>query len=194
MSKASEAKFVLATWLMDMSCQASKNLLQSKIATSPVPEHFSLECIFAEVDSCVSQVLSVLDPISSGTEGSLISSHVLRKKLLKSELPLHDNHRSQLPDLIYQEFQFLLLHLSSGDYLNARNRFLHFVMSLPLISLEKKQSTACKEIDAMDKHGKWYQAFLISSGPKSSLVHFMVRLCLHPLIYICSICLNPNLQ
>ncbi len=194
MSKASETKFVLGTWLTDISCQASKSLLQSKIATSPVPEHFSLERMFAEVDSCVSQVLSVVDPISSGTESSLISSDTLRKKLLKSELPLHDKHRCQLPDLIYQEFQFLLSDLSAGDYLNARNRFLHFAMSLPLISLEEKKSTACKEIDAMDKHGKWYQAFLISSSPKSSLVHFMVRICLHLLISICSTFLNSKFQ
>ncbi len=165
-----------------MSCQAATKLLHSN--SQLCVESFRLDDIFAHVQDCITKVISVLDPTLSDKDSttlsvkdsSLLQPHSLQQKLLDSDLPLREEHRSQLPDLIHREFQFVLSDLSSGDVLNARKRYMNFARSLPLISLKDKDSSACKAVDAMDCHGKWYQAFVISSSPKSTLVHFMVSL------------------
>lgn len=157
-----------------MSCQAATKLLHSN--SQLCVESFRLDDIFAHIQDCITKVISVLDPTLSDKDSSLLQPHSLLQKLLDSDLPLREEHRSQLPDLIHREFQFVLSDLSSGDVLNARKRYTNFARSLPLISLKDKDSSACKAVDAMDCHGKWYQAFVISSSPKSTLVHFMVSL------------------
>ena len=168
--------FDFKSWLVNISCQASKRLFQTKNNGSQFVSSFSLDSIFTLGKDCISQVLSVLDPTLSGTLSSLVSQDKIQSELFNFELPLLDEHRSQLPDLICQVLQIFLSDLSAGAHCNAKNHLSIFTKGLSLISSKGKLSSGFREIDAMDSHGSWYQAFEISSNSKSSLIHFMVRI------------------
>jgi hypothetical protein len=172
----SDKKFDFKSWLTNISCQASKKLFQTKNDGSQSVGSFSLDGIFTLGKECISQVLSVLDPTLSGTLSFLVSHDKIQSDFFNSELPLFEEHRSRLPDLICQVFQNFLSDLSAGAHCNAKNNLSIFTKSLSLISTKGKNSAAFREIDAMDSHGSWYQAFEISSNSKSSLIHFMVRI------------------
>ena len=167
--------FDLPSWLIAISSKASKQLFQANIGSSKLAGNFSLDDIFAHGQDCISQVLCVLDPKASGVMSCVLPPLDLQRELFHSGLPLPAEHWSRLPDLICTDFQHLLSDLSCGSLSNAKQRLSFFTRSLPLISVKARQSVAaCEEVDAMDKTGQWYQAFVISSDSKSSLVHFMV--------------------
>ena len=172
--KFSKDTFDLPSWLTTISSKASKKLFEANITSSKLVPNFSLDDIYALGQDCISLVLAVLDPKSSGVVSSVLPPLDLQKELFHSGLPLPAEHCSRLPDLICKEFQHVLLDLCSVDYSSARKRLSLFTKSLPLISLKAKQSVACEEVDAMDKTGQWYQAFVVTSNSKSSLIHFMV--------------------
>ncbi len=116
----------------------------------------------------------MLDSSPTGVVNSLLNFRDLERELFKSDMSLSVEHRSQLLDLICDCFQQFLSALSSGAHSEAKRHFTLYARHLPLISLKGKQPGVCEEIDAMDKYGKWYQAFVIKSSLQSSLIHFMV--------------------
>ena len=172
--KISSKQFDLSSWLADISCQASQKLFQENVSCSAVAGKFSLDDILAHGQLSISRVLSALEPSSSGPVHSLICFQDLLSNLFNSALHLSDELSSQLPDLICDCFQQFLSHLNSGALPQAQKCLTLYARLLPLIALRGEQPGVCEEIDAMDKYGKWYQAFVIKRSPESYLVHFMV--------------------
>ena len=133
-----------------------------------------MENMFSHSQDCITRALSVLDPTPAGVVKSLLNLQNLQKALFNTDLSLSSEQRAQLLDLICNCFQNFLSDLKSGALSQAKKHLYLYARHLPLIS-SKQLDEVCAEIDAMDKYGKWYQAFVIRSGPQSSLIHFMVR-------------------
>ena len=115
------------------------------------------------------EVLALLCP--SGDRGAFFSAMKvpqIEAHFFKN-LPMSDAWAAQLPEFICAEIERVLTCVNNSEKAAAFEHLSTVLRIMPLLLIRD----VFEEVDAMNKQGKWFQAFIVRATPSSKKIHFM---------------------
>jgi hypothetical protein len=130
--------------------------------------------IIEEACKNVSEVIALLfPPGQSGT--SIFAANKLPVRLQQLEasffknLPMSQPWTTHLPEFVCSEIESMLKFVEQSAKASAFDTFLTIARIIPLLLIRE----SFEEVDAMNKQGKWFQAFVVHATPSIKKIHFM---------------------
>jgi hypothetical protein len=157
--------FDLNHWVTSIVIAAAQSRFKSKMALSESFNHTIIE----QACNDLGGVLELIYP--SGIQGSFFSASKVQaiEAYFFKTLPISEAWSDQLPAFICSEIERMLSFVEKSDKAAAFETFSTVLRIMPLLLLRD----TFEEVDAMNKQGKWFQAFVIHATASVKKIHFM---------------------
>ena len=161
--------FDLNHWVTTIIITSAHSRFKSKMALSESLHPGFNHSLIEQACSCVGEVLALL--CTSGDPGAFFSAVKLPQieAHFFKNLPMSDAWAAQLPEFICTEVERMLACVDKSEKAAAFEHLSTVLRIMPLLLIRD----VFEEVDAMNKQGKWFQAFVVSGTASSKKVHFM---------------------
>lgn len=166
---SSAVGFDLNHWVTTIVITAARSRFKSKMALAESLHPGFNHGIIEQACSDVGEVLGLL--LSSSSDGNFFSPSKLQQieALFFKNLPVSEAWATQLPAFVCAEIERMLTLVNQSDKTAAFGVLSTILRIMPLLIIRD----AFEEVDAMNKQGKWFQAFVVEATPSMKRIHFM---------------------
>ena len=167
------SNFDLNLWLTTIIITSAHSRFKSKVALSESCDPGFNHSIIEQACKNVGEVIALLFPPSEPSTSTFANKFPVGLQQLEAaffkNLPMSPSWATHLPVFVCSEIESMLNFVEKSEKAPATDTFLTISRIIPL--LLKRESF--EEVDAMNKQGKWFQAFVVHSTPSIKKIHFM---------------------
>jgi hypothetical protein len=168
-NQSAVAGFDFNLWVTSIVITCAHTRFKSKMALSESLEPGFNHSIIEEACKNVDEVIALLFP--SEVRGEFFSTIKVQQMeaFFFKNLPMSQAWATHLPGFVASEIESLLSLIEKSDKTAAFQTFLTISRIMPLLLIRE----SFEEVDAMNKQGKWFQAFVVHATPSIKKIHFM---------------------